>query len=54
MTKTELAYIRRGMDRLTDPELSDEDQIKILRTIGQIFELNAQKKELEMVDSLVK
>lgn len=53
MTKAELDFINRGMSRLTEPELSQEDQIKILRTIGQIFEKNAQKIELEMVDNLV-
>ena len=53
MTRSELEFVRRGMDRLSDPETAPEDQIKILRTISQIFEMDAQKIELEMVDSLV-
>lgn len=53
MTKAELDFVNRGMDRLKDPKTTPEEQVKIFRTIGQIFEMNAQKIELEMVDSLV-
>ncbi len=50
MTPQEFEYIRRAMAVLEDPETTPMAQHKILRTVGQIFEMNAQRIEDRMID----
>ncbi len=50
MTPQEFEYIRKAMEVLEDPETSPMAQVKILRTVGQIFDMNARKVEDRMID----
>jgi len=56
MTDMEYAYLQRAVDALNSPTISDEDRVKILRTMEQICgkcatELNAEIG-MKMVDTL--
>ncbi len=50
MTPQEFEYIRRAMAVLEDPETTPWAQHKILKTVGQIFDMNAQRIEDRMID----
>lgn len=50
MTPQEFAYIQRAMAVLEDPATSMMAQHKILKTVGQIFEMNARRVEDRMID----
>ncbi len=50
MTPQEFDYIRRAMAVLEDPETTPWAQHKILKTVGQIFDMNAQRIEDRMID----
>ncbi len=50
MTPQEFEYIRRAMAVLDDPETTLMAQHKIFKTVGQIFEMNAQRIENRMID----
>lgn len=50
MTQQEFEYIRKAMTVLADPETTPMAQVKILRTVGQIFDMNARKVEDRMID----
>jgi hypothetical protein len=56
MTEMEYAYLQRAVDALNSPTISDEDRVKILRTMAQICgkcatEINS-KIQQNLVDSL--
>ena len=56
MTDMEYEYLQRAVTALNSPTISDEDRVKILRTMEQICgkcatQLNAEI-ELKMVDRL--
>ena len=50
MTPQEFEYIQRAMKVLEDPETTLMAQHKIFKTVGQIFEMNAQRIEDRMID----
>ena len=50
MTPQEFEYIQRAMKVLGDPETTLIAQHKIFKTVGQIFEMNAQRVEDRMID----
>lgn len=50
MTPQEFEYIRRAMEVLECPETTPMTQVKLLRTVGQIFNMNAQKVEDQIID----
>lgn len=50
MTPQEFQYIKRAMAVLEDPETTAMAQHKILKTVGQIFDMNARRIEDRMID----
>ena len=50
MTPQEFEYIQRAMKVLEDPETTLMAQHKILKTVGQIFDMNARRVEDRMID----
>lgn len=52
MTLQEFEYIRRVMEVLKCQETTAVTQIKLLRTVGQIFDQNARKLEDEVIDKV--
>jgi hypothetical protein len=49
MTPQEFEYIRRAVEALEDPEITDMAQYKILKTMSQICGKNATDIELNLV-----
>ena len=49
MTPQEFEYIRRAVEALEDPEITDMAQYKILKTMSQISGKNATDIELNLV-----
>lgn len=52
MTPQEFEYIQRAMKVLEDPETTLMAQHKILKTVGQIFDMNARRVEDRMIDHI--
>ena len=52
MTKTERDWISSAMVMIGNRELSEVQEIKVLRTIGQIFERSAVQAETKMIDQI--
>lgn len=52
MTPQEFEYIRRAMKVLEDPETTPMAQHKIFKTVGQIFEMNAQRVEDRLIEQV--
>lgn len=50
MTPQEFEYIQKAMEALECPETTPMAQIKLLRTVGQIFDMNARKIEDQVID----
>lgn len=50
MTPQEFQYIKRAMEVLEDPGTTLMAQHKILKTVGQIFDMNARRIEDRMID----
>jgi len=50
MTPQEFEYIQRAMAVLEDPGTTLMAQHKILKTVGQIFDMNARRIEDRMID----
>lgn len=50
MTPEEFEYIRRAVQALESPEITQMAQAKILRTVGQICGKNATLIEQKLVD----
>ena len=50
MTPQEFAYIQRAMQVLEDPATTLMAQHKILKTVGQIFDMNARRIEDRMIE----
>ena len=53
MTATEFAYIKRAVEAIEQGSLNPREEIKVLRTMGQITEKAAKEKELKLVDNLI-
>ena len=52
MTKTEYDWISSAMTKIGTKELAEVQEIKVLRTIAQIFERAADQAETKMIDQL--
>lgn len=52
MTPEEFEYIRRAVDALENPEISQMEQRKVLRTVEQICGKNATDIELNLIGSV--
>ena len=52
MTPQEFEYIRRAVEALEDPEITDMAQYKILKTVSQICGKNATGIELNRIGSV--
>lgn len=50
MTLQEFEYIKRAVEALEDPEITDMTQRKILKTVAQICDRNAARIEDRLMD----
>ena len=50
MTSQEFEYIRKALECLEDSETTPMTQVKLLRTVGQIFDKDARRIEDRMID----